>query len=157
MIRRCLIWHSSINIFFSQNKLKSPLDKNRKGLFFVLYIQKKDSNIEMLLSFGRQIGLEPTTHGTTIRYSNQLSYNRHLGVKKDNAKIHFFLFITTPLTIFFKILFNKQLQELSGNFTPANTPYKNVYLSKNLLIIIKISLIILVHSYDAHMLPTFSY
>ncbi len=27
---------------------------------------------------GRQVGFEPTTHGTTIRYSNQLSYNRRV-------------------------------------------------------------------------------
>ena len=29
-------------------------------------------------AFGGQVGFEPTTHGTTIRYSNQLSYNRHV-------------------------------------------------------------------------------
>ncbi len=37
--------------------------------------------------FGRQVGFEPTTHGTTIRYSNQLSYNRHvLVVSKRRGK-----------------------------------------------------------------------
>lgn len=27
-----------------------------------------------LFTYGWKMGLEPTTHGTTIRYSNQLSY-----------------------------------------------------------------------------------
>ena len=35
---------------------------------------------------GRQVGFEPTTHGTTIRYSNQLSYNRHLSCLKQRCK-----------------------------------------------------------------------
>ena len=41
--------------------------------------------------FGRQVGLEPTTHGTTIRYSNQLSYNRHVFVPKGRGKNTLFL------------------------------------------------------------------
>ena len=40
---------------------------------------------------GRQVGLEPTTHGTTIRYSNQLSYNRHVGILKRRGKNTLFL------------------------------------------------------------------
>ncbi len=32
----------------------------------------------ILLCFGWLMGFEPTTHGTTIRYSNQLSYSHHL-------------------------------------------------------------------------------
>lgn len=31
-----------------------------------------------LFIYGWKMGLEPTTHGTTIRYSNQLSYNRRV-------------------------------------------------------------------------------
>ena len=43
---------------------------------------------------GRQVGFEPTTHGTTIRYSNQLSYNRHVWACKS----------TTFFITFYKIL-----------------------------------------------------
>ena len=52
-------------------------------------------------TFGRQVGFEPTTHGTTIRYSNQLSYNRHLVSQKDAAKIHFFWICATLPKFFF--------------------------------------------------------
>ena len=38
---------------------------------------KKRGSIEPLFS-GWEVGFEPTTHGTTIRYSNQLSYTHHL-------------------------------------------------------------------------------
>ena len=31
------------------------------------------------------MGLEPTTNGTTIHYSNLLSYIHHLLVRKDNT------------------------------------------------------------------------
>ena len=50
---------------------------------------KKNSDLCLQIAvfqyFGRQVGFEPTTHGTTIRYSNQLSYNRRvLRVQKYN-------------------------------------------------------------------------
>lgn len=38
---------------------------------------KKRGSFEPLFS-GWEVGFEPTTHGTTIRYSNQLSYTHHL-------------------------------------------------------------------------------
>ena len=55
-------------------------------------------------TFGRQVGFEPTTHGTTIRYSNQLSYNRHLGVSKRRGKNTLFLDMCNTAEIFFLLL-----------------------------------------------------
>ena len=48
---------------------------------------KKRGSIEPLFS-GWEVGFEPTTHGTTIRYSNQLSYTHHLIA---SAKVQLFL------------------------------------------------------------------
>ena len=48
---------------------------------------KKRGSIEPLFS-GWKVGFEPTTHGTTIRYSNQLSYIHHLIA---SAKVQLFL------------------------------------------------------------------
>ncbi len=39
---------------------------------------KKETLSESLSLSGWEMGFEPTTHGTTIRYSNQLSYTHHL-------------------------------------------------------------------------------
>ena len=48
---------------------------------------KKRGSLEPLFS-GWKVGFEPTTHGTTIRYSNQLSYTHHLIA---SAKVQLFL------------------------------------------------------------------
>ena len=40
--------------------------------------RKTTADFPLLLSSGWEVGFEPTTHGTTIRYSNQLSYTHHL-------------------------------------------------------------------------------
>ena len=54
---------------------------------------------------GRQVGFEPTTHGTTIRYSNQLSYNRHVWSSlKDGGKNTFFFVTCIVLENFFLFL-----------------------------------------------------
>ena len=61
-----------------------------------MMIKKSSGNFLSLLfqSFGRQVGFEPTTHGTTIRYSNQLSYNRHVWcLKKTRQKYTFFGYV----------------------------------------------------------------
>lgn len=47
---------------------------------------------------GRLIGFEPTTNGTTIHYSNQLSYNRH--VKFQSAKLNVFFILAKKLKLF---------------------------------------------------------
>ena len=72
-------------------------------LAFADFLNKKTATISCrCFAFGRQVGFEPTTHGTTIRYSNQLSYNRHVWVsQKDAAKIHFFCICTTTSRFFF--------------------------------------------------------
>lgn len=70
-----------------------------------MMIKKSSGNFLSLLfqSFGRQVGFEPTTHGTTIRYSNQLSYNRHIGcLKKTRQKYTFFEY---PRAFFGNIFF----------------------------------------------------
>lgn len=41
------------------------------------------------LAFGWKMGLEPTTNGTTIHYSNQLSYIHHLRTAKINNRFEF--------------------------------------------------------------------
>ena len=41
-------------------------------------INKKRGSYEPLSCLGWEMGFEPTTLGTTIRYSNQLSYTHHL-------------------------------------------------------------------------------
>ena len=51
------------------------------------------------------MGLEPTTHGTTIRYSNQLSYIHHLIA---SAKIQLFSFKNQVRQYFFLFLFFKE-------------------------------------------------
>ena len=42
------------------------------------YVNKKSLAIARLSNFGWKMGFEPTTFGTTIRHSNQLSYIHHL-------------------------------------------------------------------------------
>jgi hypothetical protein len=39
--------------------------------------------------FGWKMGFEPTTNGTTIRYSNQLSYSHRLRIAKINNLFYF--------------------------------------------------------------------
>ena len=51
------------------------------------------------------MGLEPTTHGTTIRYSNQLSYIHHLIA---SAKIQLFSYKNQVRQYFFLFLFFKE-------------------------------------------------
>ena len=53
-----------------------------------------------MLFYGRLVGFEPTTHGTTIRYSNQLSYNRHLCPQKRRRKDTLFFNIQTIFLFF---------------------------------------------------------
>ncbi len=56
------------------------------------------------MSFGRQVGFEPTTHGTTIRYSNQLSYNRHIeGLLRRLQKYTFFVLLNSLGKFFFPL------------------------------------------------------
>ncbi len=54
---------------------------------------------------GRLIGFEPTTNGTTIHYSNQLSYNRH--VKIQSAKLNIFFILAKKLKLFVQNKFIK--------------------------------------------------
>ncbi len=53
--------------------------------------------------FGWEKGLEPSTHGSTIRYSNQLSYTHHV-------------FATAKIYIFFKVKRFSQKKILSPLF-----------------------------------------
>ena len=54
------------------------------------------------------MGLEPTTHGTTIRYSNQLSYIHRLN---SSAKIQLFSFKNQVRQDFFLFLFFNSKQD----------------------------------------------
>ena len=49
--------------------------------------KKRDAFFLRLYAYGWKMGLEPTTHGTTIRYSNQLSYIHRLN---SSANIQLF-------------------------------------------------------------------
>ena len=51
------------------------------------------------LAFGWKVGLEPTTFGTTIRRSNQLSYTHHVDL--TGAKLRHFLELCKWLPRFF--------------------------------------------------------
>ena len=42
----------------------------------------KNAPVFLLRHFGRMMGFEPTTPGTTNQCSNRVSYNRHLGLQK---------------------------------------------------------------------------
>lgn len=64
---------------------------------------KKKANITLTFHFGRLVGFEPTTFGTTIRHSNQLSYNRRVFV---GAKIQFF---SIAQSLFQKKIFFKKI------------------------------------------------
>jgi hypothetical protein len=57
------------------------------------------------LGVGWKIGFEPTTSGTTIQRSNQLSYIHRLGLQiykifKSQAWIQGLIFFTGPLSLF---------------------------------------------------------
>ena len=70
-------------------------------------MKKKRRDESRLYCFGRQVGFEPTTHGTTIRYSNQLSYNRHVWcLKKTRQKYTFFEYLQqVPKLFLFAVLY----------------------------------------------------
>ena len=61
--------------------------------------QKKRQLIVSFFVCGWKKGFEPSTLGTTIRYSNQLSYIHHF----VTAKIQFFLIEQSFYAIFLKI------------------------------------------------------
>ena len=74
-------------------------------------VQKQKKQQILLLFLGRQVGFEPTTHGTTIRYSNQLSYNRHVWcLKKTRQKYTFFEYLQ-------QVLKKKCLEALRGTYS----------------------------------------
>ena len=54
------------------------------------------------------MGLEPTTHGTTIRYSNQLSYI-HRVFASANIQL-FFVRISSQIIFFFIFVLLKKIQ-----------------------------------------------
>ena len=58
------------------------------------------------------MGLEPTTHGTTIRYSNQLSYIHRLN---SSAKIQLFSYENQVRQYFFLFLFLKEKNKMNNN------------------------------------------
>ena len=47
-----------------------------------MQIGTKKAPAFLLRHFGRMMGFEPTTPGTTNQCSNRVSYNRHLGLQK---------------------------------------------------------------------------
>ena len=122
----CLFWRFVLPVFcrfgpvFRRRTVALPGDNASKRYDPVALLkrQKKQRptsvNCCFLLScrtFGRQVGFEPTTHGTTIRYSNQLSYNRHIGcLKKTRQKYTFFQFLHHIMKEFFPYL-------ISGSFS----------------------------------------
>jgi hypothetical protein len=62
----------------------------------------------MLPFKGWKMGFEPTTNGTTIRYSNLLSYIHHFLVRKDINFIFSFTRLGKKYSIFLPAIGNKQ-------------------------------------------------
>ena len=70
------------------------MDKSLSAKLKKAMALNKKSSVNAAFFVGRQVGFEPTTHGTTIRYSNQLSYNRHVWcLKKTRQKYTFFEYL----------------------------------------------------------------
>lgn len=60
------------------------VEDNEANTSLFKYIETKKPSFKKE-GFGWLMGLEPTTHGTTIRYSNQLSYSHRWGRKNNQA------------------------------------------------------------------------
>ena len=59
-------------------RLEKATEKWPHEWFWTKVETKKRGSLEPLFASGWEMGFEPTTLGTTIRYSNQLSYTHHL-------------------------------------------------------------------------------
>ena len=127
--RKSLSFASLIKVLVFKMLLKASFQRISKT--------KPSAVAERLFLFGWKMGFEPTTLGTTIRYSNQLSYIHRFRsqkyIQKNNSQNFTFIFCCCQsILIFARFEKRKSFMKVSLNKLQAPSGVQDVKCSGNL-------------------------